>query len=74
MVENKSPKESDICAIYTSDSPDKEINQAFSFCYVEGAWRFAGSTSEIRNWTSQAKQVEALTRNILQKEEAEKDR
>jgi len=72
-VENKSPKESDLCAIYTSDSPDKEINQAVSFCYVEGAWRFSGSTSEIRNWIPQAKTVEALTRNILQKEEAEKN-
>jgi len=68
-VENKSPKESDLCAIYTSDSPDKEINQAWSFGYVEGAWRFAGSTSEIRNWIPQAKTAEALTRNILQKQE-----
>lgn len=73
-VSNKSPEESNICAIYTSDTPEKEINQAWSFGYVEGAWRFAGSTSEIRNWIPQAKTAEALTRKILEKEQAEKDR
>ncbi len=67
-VGNKAPEESDISAIYTSDTPEKEINQAWSFGYVEGAWRFTGSTSEIRNWNSQAKSAEALTRNILQQQ------
>jgi len=76
-VENKSPKESDLCAIYTSDSPEKKINQAWAFAYVEGAWRFAGSTSEIRNWIPSATHAEALTRNTLQlqhEEEAKKGR
>lgn len=70
-IEDKSPEESDISAIYTIDSPEKEINQAWSFGYVKGAWRFAGSTSEIRNWIPQAKTAEAFTRNILQSQEQE---
>ncbi|HUT47518.1 MAG TPA: LamG domain-containing protein, partial [Sedimentisphaerales bacterium] len=70
-IENTSPEESDICAIYTSESPEKTIDQVWSFAYVEGAWRFAGSTSDIHNWSAQAKQAEALTRNIL-RSEAEK--
>jgi hypothetical protein len=67
-VGNKSLEESDLCAIYTSDSSDEEINQAWSFCYVDGAWRFTGSTSEIRNWTPQARKVEALIRSVLDQE------
>jgi hypothetical protein len=65
-IENEPPKESDLCAIYSSQSPDKTIDQVWSFAYVEGAWRFAGSTSETDNWRTQAKQAEAMTRNILQ--------
>jgi anthranilate/para-aminobenzoate synthase component I len=65
-IENESPKESDLCAIYSSQSPDKTIDQVWSFAYVKGAWRFAGSTSESDNWRAQAKQAEAMTRNILQ--------
>ena len=67
-VENKPPKESDICAIYTSDSPENEINQAWSFGYVDGAWRFTGSTSEIDSWLPQARNVEALIRSMLGRE------
>jgi|GEM_PF-966804 len=70
-VYSGSPKESDVCAVYTSASPDKEIDQAFSFCFVEGAWRFAGSTSDIYNWIPQARQVEAMTRSILELEQEE---
>jgi hypothetical protein len=65
-IENEPPKESDLCAIYSSQSPDKTIDQVWSFAYVKGAWRFAGSTSESDNWRAQAKQAEAMTRNILQ--------
>ena len=65
-IENEPPKESDLCAIYSSQSPDKAIDQVWSFAYVDGAWRFAGSTSESDNWRAQAKQAEAMTRNILQ--------
>jgi hypothetical protein len=65
-IENEPPKESDLCAIYSSQSPDKAIDQVWSFAYIEGAWRFAGSTSESDNWRAQAKQAEAMTRNILQ--------
>jgi hypothetical protein len=65
-IENEPSKESDLCAIYSSVSPDKTIDQVWSFAYVEGAWRFAGSTSERDNWRTQAKQAEAMTRNILQ--------
>ncbi|OHB63343.1 MAG: hypothetical protein A2168_02495 [Planctomycetes bacterium RBG_13_50_24] len=67
-IENEPPKESDLCAIYSSESPEKPIDQVWSFAYVEGAWRFAGSTSATDNWRTQAKQAEALTRNILQSE------
>ncbi len=66
--ENKPPQESDLCAIFTSESPEKTIDQVWSFAYVEGAWRFAGATGDMHNWRAQAKQAEALTRNILQSE------
>jgi hypothetical protein len=65
-VENEPPKESDLCAIYSSGSPDKTIDQVWSFAYVMGAWRFAGSTSDRDNWRTQARQAEAMTRSILQ--------
>jgi hypothetical protein len=67
-IENEPPKESDLCAIYSSQSPEKTIDQVWSFAYVEGAWRFAGSTSETDNWRTQARQAEVMTRNILQSE------
>ena len=67
-IEDKPPEESDICAVFTSESPEKPIDQVWSFAYVEGAWRFAGSTSATDNWRTQAKQAETLTRNILQSE------
>jgi len=70
-IEDKPPEESDLCAIYTRVSLEKPIDQVWSFAYVEGAWRFAGSTSVIDNWRTQAEQAEALTRNIL-RSEAEK--
>ena len=74
-VENKSPEESDLCAIYTSASPDKQIDQAWSFGYVEGAWRFVGSTSEIDSWLQSAGSGAEMTRKVLrqQKKGAESD-
>jgi hypothetical protein len=67
-LDNESPEESDLCAIYTRESPEKSIDQVWSFAYVEGVWRFAGSTSSTDNWRTQAKQAEAMTRDILQSE------
>jgi len=64
-IENEPPRESDLCAVYSSQSPDKPTDQVWSFAYVRGAWRFAGSTSATDNWRTQAKQAEALTRGIL---------
>jgi hypothetical protein len=68
-VENKPPKESDLCAIYTNASPDKEIDQVWLFGYVEGAWRFVGSTSEIDTWLQSAGLGAELTGKILRREE-----
>jgi hypothetical protein len=68
-VENKSPKELDLYAIYTSDSPDKEINQAWLFGYVGGAWRFVGSTSEIDSWLQTAGFGAEMTGRVLRQEE-----
>jgi len=68
-VGNKSPKESDLCAIYTSDSPDKAINQACLFGYVGGAWRFVGSTSEIDSWLQTAGFGAEMTGRVLRQEE-----
>ena len=45
-VEDRPPQESDLAAIYTTDSPDKKINQVFMFGYTQGAWRFLGSAFE----------------------------
>jgi hypothetical protein len=70
-IEDKVPEESDLCAIYTRPSPEKPIDQVWSFAYISGAWRFAGSTSSTDNWRAQAEQAEAMTRNILQSEAAE---
>lgn len=70
-MENQQPEESDICAIFTSESPEKEANQLWSFGYVEGAWRFVNSTNATDNWKPQAQQAEALTRTALQTEEIE---
>jgi hypothetical protein len=67
-IEDKPPEESDLCAIYTRESPEKPIDQVWSFAYVDRAWRFAGSTSSMDNWRTQAEQAEVLARNILQSE------
>jgi hypothetical protein len=70
-IEDKPPKESDLCAIYTRQSPEKPMDQVWSFAYVEGQWRFTNATGDMRNWREQAKQAESLIRNILQSEAAE---
>jgi len=76
QVGNKLSKESDLCAIYTSTSPDKKMDQVWIVGYVEGAWRFFQRESDIdiNKWMPIAKWVEAMTRNILhlQQEEAKK--
>ena len=66
-VEDRPPQESDLAAIYTTDSPEKKINQVFMFCYTREAWRFLGSASNLVNdWKPHAKAAEAQTRNLLQ--------
>ena len=48
-VTDQPPQESDLAALYTTDSPDKKINQVFMFAYIQGAWRFLGSDSGLVN-------------------------
>jgi hypothetical protein len=68
-VEDRPPQEADLAAIYTTDSPEKRINQVFMFGYTLGAWRFLGSASDlVNNWRPNAEAGEAQTRNILQQE------
>jgi proline iminopeptidase len=68
-VENRPPREADLAAIYTTDSPDKEINQVFMFSYTQGAWRFLGSASNlVNNWKPYAGAAEKQTRALLQQE------
>jgi proline iminopeptidase len=66
-VKDQPPQESDLAAIYTTDSPDKKINQVFMFGYIQGAWRFLGSDSGLVNgWRARAEADETQTRSILQ--------
>jgi proline iminopeptidase len=68
-VEDRLPQESDVAAIYTTDSPEKEINQVFMFCYTQGAWRFLGSDSGlVHNWKPHAVAAEKQTRALLQQQ------
>lgn len=67
-LEHKSPQGS-LCAIYTSASPDKEIDQALLFGYVEGEWRFVGSTSEIDSWLQAAASGAEITGKVLRQDE-----
>lgn len=67
-VDDNPPQESDLAAIYASTTPDQKIDQVLMFGYIDGAWRFLGGASNIlKNWRPTAKQVEAITREILQK-------
>jgi len=73
-VDDKSPRESDLGAIYTGTASEQKMDQIVMFAHVQGAWRFVGSaggTSAVRNWRPGAKQNEAATRDILQKEAKE---
>lgn len=66
-AKDQPPQESDLAALYTTDAPDKKINQVFMFGYTQGAWRFLGSDSGLVNdWKPHAKAAEAQTRNLLQ--------
>jgi hypothetical protein len=73
-VDNKPPQESDLAAIYTSIASGSKMDQIVKFAYVQGAWRLVGgaggaNTSDaLRNWRPEARQVEVMTRDILQKE------
>jgi proline iminopeptidase len=68
-VEDRPPQEADLAAIYTTDAPDKEINQVFMFCYTQGAWRFLGSASNlVNNWKPFAEVAEKQTRALLQQQ------
>jgi proline iminopeptidase len=64
---NETPQESDICSIYTSQGPDADIGQVWSFGYVAGAWRFLNCTVPTDTWMSHARKNESRTREILQK-------
>jgi hypothetical protein len=68
-VENRPPQESDLAAIYTREVPGQNISEVLMFGYIQGAWRFLGGASNlIQDWRPYAKQVEAITRDILQTE------
>jgi hypothetical protein len=64
---NETPRESDLCSVYTSEGPNEDIDQIWSFGYVEGAWRFLNCTVPTDTWMSHARKNEARTREILQK-------
>ncbi len=66
-VESEAPSESDLRSIYTSNSPNRDIDQIWTFGYVEGAWRFLNCTVPTDPWMSIATKCEARTREILQK-------
>ena len=71
-VEDRPPQEADLAAMYTTDAPDKEINQVFMFCYTQGAWRFLGSASNlVNNWRPAAAAAEKQTRALLQQKTPE---
>jgi proline iminopeptidase len=68
-VQDRPPQESDVAAIYTTDSPEKKINQVFMFGYTQRAWRFLGSASDIvNNWRPHAEAGERQTRALLEQE------
>jgi hypothetical protein len=68
-VQDRPPQEADLAAIYTTDAPDKEVNQVFMFCYTQGAWRFLGSASNlVNNWKPFAEAAEKQTRALLEQQ------
>jgi hypothetical protein len=68
-VTDQPSQESDLAAIYTTESPDKKIDQVFMFGYIQGAWRVLGSGSNIvDDWRPHAKAGETQTRSILQQQ------
>ncbi len=76
-VENRSPQESDLAAIFFTVPPGQKTDQILKFGYVQGAWRFLGSAGGApvvrQDWRPGAQPAEAATRNILQ-EEVKRDR
>jgi len=69
MIENESPQENDLCAIFSSESPDKGIDEVSKFGYVEGAWRLLGSDDGIDDWIMSAMAVAEKTRTVLRQQE-----
>ncbi|MDT8304106.1 MAG: hypothetical protein RQ760_21670 [Sedimentisphaerales bacterium] len=69
MIENESPQETDLCAIFSSESPNKDIDEVHKFGYVEGAWRFLGSDDGIDSWLQSAGFIAEMTRKVLRQEE-----
>ena len=69
MIENESPQENDLCAIFSSESPDKGIDEVSKFGYVEGAWRLLGSDDGIDDWIMPAMAVAEKTRTVLRQQE-----
>ncbi len=67
IMGNEAPRESDLGSVYTSDGPNKDIGQVWTFGYVEGAWRFLNCTVPSDPWISAATKSESRTREILQK-------
>jgi hypothetical protein len=69
QVENKPPRESDICGIHTiASSGDEMGDQIWLLGYIEGAWRLLRSTNDkdVNEWRMIVEDIEASTRNILQ--------
>lgn len=65
-VANQIPRESDLCSVYTSNSPDADIGQVWTFGYIQGAWRFLNCTVPNDPWESFARKMEPRTREVLQ--------
>jgi hypothetical protein len=68
MIENESPQENDLRAIFSSESPGRDIDQVYKFGYIEGAWRLLGADHRIDDWIMPAMAVAVKTRTILQEE------
>jgi hypothetical protein len=72
MIENESPQENDLCAIFSFKSPEGDIDQVYKFGYIEGAWRCLGADQRIDNWIMSATAAAEITRRILRQEAKKK--
>ena len=71
MIENESPQENDLCAIFSLKSPE---DQVFKFGYIEGAWRLLGADHAIDDWIGSATAAAEKTRRVLRQEEISRRR